>query len=152
MLIFDPARLWYLSTILWKKKHRRTARLIKAYNFFFFRAILPPEADLLGVPRLGHYAMNIVVHPNVSLGRDVFIWHGVTLSVSDTPGTSARLIIGDRVTIGTGTVIVTPLKRGLSVCSDVVIGANSVVSRPISIPGTYAGAPAKYIERQKEQV
>lgn len=107
-----------------------------------FRAILPPEALLSGTPSLGHFAMNVVVHPNVTLGRDVRIWHGVTLSVSDTPGASARLTIGNRVEVGTGAVILTPLRDSLSICDDVKIGANSVVTRTIVIPGTYAGAPA----------
>lgn len=147
MLLTDPGRLWLLSTKYYREGKRRRARLIKAYLFFVFRTVLPPEADIAGIPALGHWAMNIVVHPNVSLGRNVIIWHGVTLSVSDSPGTASRLTIGDRVEIGTGAVITTPLRDSLSICSDVKIGANSVVTRSISVPGTYVGAPATLVKK-----
>lgn len=93
--------------------------------------------------------MNIVIHPNVTLGRDVILWHNITLSVSDSPGSSSRITIGDRVTIGTGTVVVTPLRGSIEICNDVKIGANSVVSRSITEPGTYAGSPAKLIKMQE---
>ncbi|MDQ1194992.1 serine acetyltransferase [Rhizobium sp. SORGH_AS 787] len=150
MLLTEPARLWLLSTRYHREGKRRKARLIKAYLFLFFRAALPPEAVLAGLPSLGHFAMNIVVHPNVSLGRDVRLWHCVTLSVSDSPGTKSRLTIGDRVEIGTGAVIIAPLRSSMSICNDVRIGANSVVTRSITQPGTYAGAPAvRVIPREK---
>jgi serine acetyltransferase len=145
MLLYDPARLWALSCRLWREGKRRQARLIKFYCFQVFRAVLPPEAELKGTVRLGHYAMNIVVHPDVTMGHDVFLWHNVTLSVSHTPGAGARLIIGDRVLIGTGAVVVTPLRGSLEICNDVVIGANAVVSRSITEPGTYVGMPARLV-------
>lgn len=143
--IFDPARLWLLSTRLYQRGARRRARMIKAYIFLIFRAALPPEAKLADKPSLGHWAMNIVVHPNVSIGREVMIWHGVTLSVSDSPGAPSRLTIGDRVRIGAGAVVITPHHESLTICDDVSIGANAVVSRSITEPGTYVGAPARRV-------
>lgn len=151
MLLTDPARLWLISTQYHHQGKFRRARLIKGYLFICFRAILPPEANLSAIPSLGHWATNIVVHPNVTLGRDVMIWHNVTLSVSDSPGTTSRLTVGNRVTIGTGAVVVTPLRGSLTICDDVAIGANSVVSRSITEPGTYAGAPAVLIKRFEGQ-
>lgn len=147
MFLTQPNRLWLLSTRYYREGRHRRARLIKAYLFLFFRAVLPPEAVLAGLPALGHFAMNIVVHPNVSLGREVVLWHGVTLSVSDSPGTTSRLTIGDRVEIGAGAVVITPLRDSLFICNDVRIGANSVVTRSINEPGTYAGAPAVLVKR-----
>jgi serine acetyltransferase len=142
----NPAKMWALSVKLWQQGKRRRARLIKLYCFLIFRAILPPEAILKGPVKLGHFGMNIVVHPDVVLGKDVFIWHNVTLSVSHTPGAGAQLVIGDRVTIGTGAVVVTPLRGSLEICNDVSIGANSVVPRSITEPGTYVGAPARRVQ------
>lgn len=147
MLLTQPNRLWLLSTRYHREGKHRRARLIKAYLFLVFRAILPPQAVLAGLPALGHFAMNIVVHPNVYIGRDVVLWHGITLSVGDSPGTTSRLTIGDRVEVGTGAVIIAPLRSSLSICNDVRIGANSVVTRSITEPGTYAGAPAVLVKR-----
>lgn len=150
MLLTQPAHLWFLSTRYHREGKHRKARLIKAYLFLFFRAVLPPEALLAGLPSLGHFAMNIVVHPNVSLGREVMLWHGVTLSVSDSPGTKSRLTIGDRVEIGAGAVVIAPLRSCMSICDDVRIGANSVVTRSITEPGTYAGAPAVLVKPREK--
>lgn len=149
VIVFDPSRLWYLSTRLHRAGWHVLARAIKLYNFIIFRAILPPEAELASPVKLGHYAMNIVIHPNTTIGNGVMIWHNVTLSVSDSPGSSSRLTVGDDVTLGTGAVIVTPLRSGIVICDAVTIGANSVVTRSISERGTYAGAPAVLVSPLK---
>jgi acetyltransferase-like isoleucine patch superfamily enzyme len=46
--------------------------------------------------------------------------------------------VGDRVSIGSNATLL-PVR----VCSDVVIGAGSVVTRDITEPGVYAGNPAR---------
>ena len=47
--------------------------------------------------------------------------------------------IGDRVYIGTNSSII----EKKSICSDVIIGANSVVVKDIIEIGTYKGVPVK---------
>lgn len=49
--------------------------------------------------------------------------------------------IGDHVSIGTNATILP-----VHICSNVVIGAGSVVTRDITIPGIYAGNPAKMLK------
>jgi serine acetyltransferase len=92
--------------------------------------------------RLGHFGLNVVVHPNVTIGRGVHLWHNVTISASDSPGSKTRVYIGDRVIIGAGAVIVSRERQSLLVCSDASIGANCVVTRDIPNPGPYGGVPA----------
>jgi acetyltransferase-like isoleucine patch superfamily enzyme len=46
--------------------------------------------------------------------------------------------LGDRVYVGSNATILP-----VTICSDVVIGAGSVVTRDISAPGIYAGNPAR---------
>jgi acetyltransferase-like isoleucine patch superfamily enzyme len=85
----------------------------------------------------------------VTIGKNCFISHGV-MFVNDlfTEGGPARgdkrkwksTILGDRVSVGTNSTIL-PVK----ICSDVVIGAGSVVTKDILNPGVYLGNPAKYI-------
>ena len=55
---------------------------------------------------------------------------------------SGDVIIGDRVYLGTNSTII----EKISVCSDVVIGANSVVVKDINENGTYVGVPSKKIK------
>lgn len=83
----------------------------------------------------------------VTIGEDCFVAHGV-MFINDTfaNGGPARgdrekwrsTRIGDRVSIGSNATILP-----VSICSDVVVGAGSVVTREISEPGIYAGNPAR---------
>jgi len=83
----------------------------------------------------------------VEIGEDCFVGHGVMFT-NDlfSEGGPARgdkslwraTSIGDRVSIGSNATILP-----VSICSDVVIGAGSVVTKDINQPGVYAGNPAR---------
>lgn len=85
---------------------------------------------------------------NVTLGDHCFIGHNVTfandLFHSGKPDADAqnwlRITLGDHVTIGSGATILTE-----TVCSGAVIGAGSVVVKPVTVKGIYAGNPARII-------
>lgn len=85
----------------------------------------------------------------VTIGEDCFIGHGVMfINDSFETGKPARghkelwvpTHIGDNVSIGSNATILP-----VSICDHVVIGAGSVVSRNITIPGTYHGSPARLV-------
>jgi acetyltransferase-like isoleucine patch superfamily enzyme len=88
----------------------------------------------------------------VSIGEDCFVGHGV-MFVNDTFSTGGpargrkelwrETTIGNRVSIGSNAVIM-PVK----ICDDVVIGAGAVVTKDITVAGTYAGNPANKLVRQ----
>lgn len=83
----------------------------------------------------------------VAIGEDCFIGHGV-MFINDTfaGGSPARgrkelwraTSVGHRVSIGSNATLLP-----VNICSDVVVGAGSVVTRDIARPGTYAGNPAR---------
>lgn len=85
----------------------------------------------------------------VTMGHHCFIGHGV-MFINDVfshggpaYGDKAlwkQTIIGDHVSIGSNASIL-PVR----ICSHVVIGAGSVVTKNIDQPGIYAGNPAKFI-------
>lgn len=84
----------------------------------------------------------------VNIGSSCFIAHGVMFindlfengyPSKDDIGWKAT-VIGDRVSIGSNSTIL-PVK----ICNDVVVGAGSVVTKDILVPGIYAGNPAKKI-------
>jgi acetyltransferase-like isoleucine patch superfamily enzyme len=50
--------------------------------------------------------------------------------------------IGNHVSIGTNATILP-----VTICDHVVIGAGSVVTKDITVPGIYAGNPAKMIRK-----
>jgi acetyltransferase-like isoleucine patch superfamily enzyme len=85
----------------------------------------------------------------VTIGDDCFISHGA-MFINDVfaiggPAKGKRELwkstqIGNRVSIGTNATIM-PVK----ICDDVVVGAGSVVTKDIAVPGIYAGNPARLL-------
>ena len=85
----------------------------------------------------------------VTIGDDTVVAHGV-MFINDTfilggPANGRKELwrdtrVGSRVSIGSNATILP-----VTICDDVVIGAGSVVTKAITIPGTYAGNPARRI-------
>ncbi|WP_226344452.1 DapH/DapD/GlmU-related protein [Agilicoccus flavus] len=99
-------------------------------------AELPHEAWAGPGLKLEHGGRGVILHPSVSLGRDVTIYHRVTIGVKDgRPAAS----VGDRVYLGAGCVILGPVVLGEG-CR---IGANAVVTNDTEPHRTYAGTPAR---------
>lgn len=82
----------------------------------------------------------------VTIGNDCFIGHGVmfindTFSSGKRAGGNKQLWkstqIGNNVLIGSNVTILP-----VEICDSVIIGAGSVVTKDIRIPGTYCGNPA----------
>ena len=84
------------------------------------------------------------------IGSNVFIGHGVMFT-NDKFGKNGpakgdksywiKTKIGDRVSIGSNATLLP-----VTICSDVIIGAGSVVTSDILTPGKYAGNPARLIK------
>ena len=92
----------------------------------------------------------------VEIGEDCFIGHGVMfINDSFAGGGPARgnkalwkkTVVGNRVSIGSNATIMP-----VSICDDVVIGAGAVVTKDIDKPGTYAGNPAAWLNKQSRSV
>ena len=88
----------------------------------------------------------------VTIGEDCFIGHGV-MFVNDTFSTGGPArgrkelwrasTIGNRVSIGSGATILP-----VTICDDVVVGAGAVVTKDITMSGSYAGNPARLLKRR----
>jgi acetyltransferase-like isoleucine patch superfamily enzyme len=85
----------------------------------------------------------------VEIGEECFIGHGVMftndLFKNGGPAQGDRSLwketrIGNRVSIGSNATILP-----VSICDGAVIGAGSVVTQDIDVPGVYAGSPARLL-------
>ena len=87
----------------------------------------------------------------VTIGEDCFVGHGV-MFVNDrfadgrpAQGDSSKwegTVLENRISLGSNATILP-----VEICSDVVVGAGSVVTKDITEPGIYAGNPARLIRR-----
>jgi acetyltransferase-like isoleucine patch superfamily enzyme len=86
----------------------------------------------------------------VTIGDECFISHGAMFindlfaggRPAETPQLWRSTEVGNRVSVGTNATIL-PVR----ICDQVVIGAGAVVTKDITIPGIYAGNPARLLRR-----
>ena len=90
--------------------------------------------------RLGYGGLGVVIHKKVVIGNNVVIGAGVTLG--GTPRKHGVPVICDNCTIYNGAQIVGPVTIG----SNSIIGANSVVLENVPDNCIVAGVPAKIIK------
>jgi serine acetyltransferase len=143
-----PLKIWKLSARLHRRGHRRLARLLKGFNFIVFHAILPPEVTPGDNLHMEHQAMGVGVHVQSRIGRDVMMFHRVSLAAEAPLGSDRVQVIGDRVTLGLGSIIV----GNITVGDDAVVGAGSVVTKDVPPGAVVVGVPARVIATNGREI
>jgi len=135
MPLYRFSRLLYIKGVPW------IPSLITYWIRFFWGAFIPFSAAIGEGTHVGYGGIGTVIHKDVRVGLDCLISHGVTIG-----GTGTRQgvpVLGDRVHVGTGAVILGPIYVG----NDVVIGANTVVISDV-LPGqVVVGVPARVVQK-----
>jgi serine O-acetyltransferase len=138
------------------------AILAHRLNHFLWRLGLPFIPRLFS--QIVRFLTGLEIHPGATIGRGFFVDHGAGLVIGETTeiGDSCVLFhnvtlggtgkhqgkrhptIGNNVLIGTGAILLGPLKVG----DNVRIGANSFIfMRDVPSNCTVAGIPAKIVKR-----
>lgn len=133
--------------------HRIANRLQKEGKFFSARA----------VSQLSRHFTGIEIHPGATIGKGLFIDHGMGVVIGETAeigdnctiyqgvtlgGTGKDVgkrhpTLGDNVMVGAGAKVLGPVKIG----SNSKIAANAVVLREVPENSTAVGIPAKVVRR-----
>ncbi|BAL25124.1 serine O-acetyltransferase [Azoarcus sp. KH32C] len=120
------------------------------------------------VSHIGRFLTGIEIHPGATIGRRVFIDHGMGVVIGETAEIGDDCTIYQGVTLG-GTSLYRGTKRHPTLGAGVVIGAgakvlggftvgdgarvgsNAVVVKPVPAGATAVGNPARIIDNERDQ-
>ena len=102
---------------------------------------------------LDHYGLGVVIHPNVTIGDRVRIYHGVTLAAETWVGSEHRIVVGDDVMIGAGAMVVARTNTSLHIGNGARIEAGAVVTKdvPPVVGSPAARFPPDFVSRRYER-
>ena len=109
------------------------------------KCLLPAEAEAGTELILEHYALGIVMHPQVRIGNGCRIYHHVTLAAETWIGSPHFITVGDGATIGAHSIVVARPNTPLNIGHKSVLGAGSVLTKSIPPYEIWAGNPARKI-------
>ncbi len=137
------AIVWYrIANRLYRANWKRLAKIIMGINKIFTQIDIHPAATI-GKRVFIDHGIGVVIGETTVIEDDVLIYQGVTLGgVSLSPG-KRHPTIRNGVVIGAGAKILGNIEIG----ANAKIGANSVVVKPVPECSTAIGIPAHNIEK-----
>ncbi len=150
MRLHSPELLWKCSRELHRRGWKLPARIVKTLNFMLHKCLLPAEAEVGEGVILEHYALGIVMHPQVRIGDGCRVYHHVTLAGETWIGSPHYITLEEGVTIGAHSVVVARPNTPLTIGRHSVLGAGSVLTKNIPPFEIWAGNPARKISDVKE--
>jgi serine O-acetyltransferase len=143
----SPIRLWRIS--IWLRGHglKGPALWVKKLNSVLYHNSLAPAARIHPDLRFGHHGFGTMIHSNVEIGRNVFIWHHGTIAVRSRSGWNEphAITIEDDVRIGAQAVIIGPEKGSLRIGRGARIGAGAIVSKDVPPGATVVAVSPRVI-------
>ena len=133
-----------LSHFLYKHKRFFLARLVSQLSRFFTGIEIHPGATI-GKGLFIDHGMGVVIGETAEVGDNVTIYHGVTLGGTGKNKGKRHPTIGNNELIGTGAKVLGPITVG----DNAKIGANSVVLHNVPEGATAVGIRAKNILKNK---
>lgn len=138
----------YLCHPLYRLRIPFIPRLLSQISRFFTGIEIHPGAKISKGFFIDH-GMGIVIGETAEIGQDCVMFHGVTLGGTGKHKTKRHPTIGNNVVIGTGSVLLGPLKVG----NNVKIGAETfIINKDIPEGATVVGAPGMIVRLKGKKV
>lgn len=125
---------------LWNRGSRFSARAISQVTRAVTGIEIHPAAKI-GPGLFIDHGAGVVIGETAEIGRDVTIYHGVTLGGTSLAPGKRHPTVGDRVTVGAGAKVLGPVDVG----HDSRIGANAVLVRSVDEHAVVVGVPGQVI-------
>ncbi|MBT2701026.1 serine acetyltransferase [Bacillus sp. ISL-40] len=148
--LFEESRPWKFI-VMFRLAHEYDAKkgiigkiIKKLYNYFAFKYgyEIAPRTQIGKGFRLPHRGGIIVIHANAVIGEQCEIMQGVTIGNNIMKSRNAVAVIGNGVTLCAGAKVIGDVRIG----DNVMIGANSVVTKDIPANSIAAGMTARVIK------
>lgn len=131
-----------IANKLYKKKFRVLARIIMGITQFITNIDIHPACSI-GKGIFIDHGIGVVIGETAILKDNITIYQGVTLGGVTLEGTKRHPTIQSGVTIGAGAKIL----GNITIGENAKIGANSVVIRDVPDNATAVGIPARVIQK-----
>ncbi len=147
------ALAWHraVANPLWRRGYKWLARLVSHLSRFFTGIEIHPGATIGRRVFIDH-GMGIVIGETAEIGDDATLYHGVTLGGTSWNKGKRHPTLGRNVVVGAGAKILGPITVG----DDAKVGSNAVVVRDVPPGATAVGIPARIhtaedAQRQEQQ-
>ena len=138
---FHALQLHRVSHLLWRAKLRWLARLSSHVTRFLTGIEIHPGATIGRRVFIDH-GMGVVIGETAEIGDDCTLYHGVTLGGVSWNKGKRHPTLGKGVVVGAGAKILGPFVVG----DGAKVGSNSVVVKPVPAGATVVGIPARVVE------
>lgn len=135
-----------IAHYLYLKKRFFCARLISQISRFFTGIEIHPGATI-GRGLFIDHGMGVVIGETAEIGNNVTIYHGVTLGGTGKDKGKRHPTVGNDVVIGCGAKVLGPILIG----DNAKIGANAVVVKDVPVGVTAVGNAAKNLIRVSDE-
>ena len=135
--------IWLHRTahILYRRKWFTTARLVSHFSRWFTGIEIHPGATI-GRRLFIDHGMGVVIGETTEIGEDCLIYKGVVLGGTTLEKKKRHPTLGNRVIIGSNSTVLGAIDIG----DGARIGSGSVVVKPVPAGATVVGVPARIVE------
>lgn len=136
-----------LSHSLYKKRFFTLARIVSQTARFLTGIEIHPGASI-GKDLFIDHGMGVVIGETTEIGDNCLLYQGVTLGGTGKDKGKRHPTLGNNVMVGAGAKVLGPIKVG----NDVKIAANAVVLHDIPSDSTAVGVPARVVRKKGKRI